>query len=204
METQHYAFVLVIDSKFWSRLVERQSQDKPIKFFVRRNAVGPMQAERLLFYVEKPRMQVLGAADFAERIVGDAEDLWSKFGEKSFFESAEEYRAFVGSRRKMTFIRFENFEVFANPKPKDTVNRVFGSLVWFRPKYLSQVSTELLEENTGRGLAIMSIKEFVGDIQEKHREDIAEFKELLKLVEMTNDFQREEQEGIKIFTASNF
>ena len=144
MENPHYAFILVIDEKYWKRLCQSQTQGKQINFFVRKNSVAPTQTNRLLFYVKKPRMQILGAADFAERIVGDAEDLWSRFGAESFFESIDEYRAFARGNRKMTFIRFENFKEVADPKPKETVTKVLGSLVWFRPRYVSQQTAELL------------------------------------------------------------
>ena len=70
-----FAFILAMNGKYWNRLSESKTQGRRISFFVRKNAVGPIQTERLLFYVEKPRMQVLGAADFVERILGEAEDL---------------------------------------------------------------------------------------------------------------------------------
>lgn len=148
MENLHYAFILVIDGEYWNRLCQSNRQGKEIRFFVRRSAVAPTQAKRLLFYVEK-RMQILGAADFAERIVGDAEELWDQFGAKSFFKSVDEYRAFVKDNKKMTFIRFEHFEELADPKPKETVVSALGSLVWFRPRYVSQQTAELLEGKQG-------------------------------------------------------
>lgn len=136
---QHYGFVLIMDGKYWSRLCGSQSA----KYFVRKGAVGPKGADKLLLYVGK-RMQILGEADFTERIVGDSEDLWSRFGAESFFESADEYRTFAAGRRKMTFIRFDNFRAYVEPKSKDEVVRVLGSLVWFRPRYISQRNAELL------------------------------------------------------------
>ena len=145
MENSHYAFVLVTDEKYWKRLCQSQSQGKQINFFVRKNSVGPKQTNRLLFYVKKPHMQILGTADFAERIVGDVKDLWSKFGAESIFDSIDEYRAFAKENRKITFIRFENFKEIADPKPKETVTRLLGSLVWFRPRYVSQQTAEQLE-----------------------------------------------------------
>ncbi len=76
----------------------------------------------------------------------DTEDLWGRFGAERFFESVDKYRAFAAGSRKITFIRFGNFREFAEPKPKDEVVRVLGSLVWFRPKYISQHNVELLTE----------------------------------------------------------
>ncbi len=144
MENNHYGFVLVINGKYWSHICQSQSQAHKISYFVRTGAVGPKQTEKLLFYVTK-RMQVLGAADFVERIVGDREDLWEKFGAESFFSSADEYRAFAGASRKMTFIHFKNLTDYPNPKPKNDVTKVFGSLVWLRPRYVSTDKVELLD-----------------------------------------------------------
>ena len=47
----------------------------------------------------------------------------------------------------MTFIRFENSQAYADPKPKNEIIRVLGSLVWFRPKYVSESNAELLGGN---------------------------------------------------------
>jgi predicted transcriptional regulator len=148
MENSRFGFIAVIDGEFWNRLCQSNKQGNKISFFVRRNTVAPTQTKRLLFYVEK-RMQILGAADFEGRTVGDAEELWDQFGAKSFFESVDEYKSFVGSNKKMTFIHFENFEEIADPKPKETVVSLLGSLVWFRPRYISQQTAELLEGKQG-------------------------------------------------------
>ncbi len=83
-------------------------------------------------------------ADFIERATGAAEDLWSKYGAESLFESPEEYLAFADGRTKMTFVKFSNFRELAQPAPKETVVGVFGSLIWFKPQYVNQKTAELL------------------------------------------------------------
>jgi len=145
MENQHCGFVLVIDSKYWNRLCGSQKDAQNVKYFVRRGAAAPRATEKLLFYVAK-RMQILGEADFTERIVGDREDLWTRFGAESFFESADEYREYAGGSRKMTFLHFKNFKEIIEPKSKNEVVRLLGSLVWLRPRYVSKETTELLEK----------------------------------------------------------
>ena len=144
MENDHYAFILVADQKYWNRLRQPTQPIKQIRFFVRKNQVAPTQTKKLLFYVKKPHMQILGTADFTERIVGDTQELWSKYGAESFFESQNEYSAFAQGNKKMTFIHFGNFEELADPKPKETVAGALGSLVWFRPRYVSRETAELL------------------------------------------------------------
>ena len=78
----------------------------------------PTEAEQLLFYVTRKK-QVLGTADFLERLTGNYEDLWEKFGGESCFESFKEYKNFADARLTMTFIKFSNLRKIANPKPKE-------------------------------------------------------------------------------------
>jgi predicted transcriptional regulator len=104
---------------------------------VRKNQVAPKQAQQLLFYVKKPVMQIRGVADFIERLTGPAEELWAKYGGESCFESFEEYNEFSQGRLEMTFVRFTNFTELENPKPKETVKNLLGSLQGFRGKYVN-------------------------------------------------------------------
>ena len=70
---------------------------------MRKNQVGPRAAQKLLFYVKKPVMQVRGVPDFIERITGGSEELWSKCGAETCFESRSEYAAFAEGREKNDF-----------------------------------------------------------------------------------------------------
>ena len=137
MKNKRYAFVLIADEKYWKRLCERSSANREVHVFVRKNQVGPCEAQKLLFYVKKPIMQVRGVADFIERLTGNGEELWRKFGAESCFESYGEYVAFAEGREKMTFVRFKNFTELENPKSTEITRMVLGSLIWLRPKYLS-------------------------------------------------------------------
>ncbi len=136
MTNERYAFVLIADEKYWRRLCERNRANRAVHIFVRKNQVGPREAQKLLFYVKKPIMQVRGVADFIERLTGNSEELWSKHGAESCFESHAEYAAFAEGREKMTFIRFTNFSALEKPKDTEITRAILGSLVWFRPKYL--------------------------------------------------------------------
>ncbi|MCJ7560786.1 hypothetical protein MUO79_09275, partial [Candidatus Bathyarchaeota archaeon] len=79
-KSERYAFILISDEKYWNRLRERNKAIMGIHAFVRKNQVGPIEAQRLLFYVKRPIMQVRGVADFIERLTGDREELWRKYG----------------------------------------------------------------------------------------------------------------------------
>lgn len=146
VENQHYAFILVADEKYWNKLCERLQTAKETHAFVRKNLVAPVAAEKLLFYVKKPAMQIRGVADFLERQTGDFEELWRKYGAETCFGDFEEYRAFALGRQRMTFVRFKNLLELANPFPKEVTTSILGSLMWFRGRY---VSAEVAEQLTG-------------------------------------------------------
>jgi len=137
MKNERYAFILISDEKYWNRLRERNRANKGILAFVRKNQVGPREGQMLLFYVKKPIMQIRGVADFIERLTGDREELWRKYGAESCFESFDEYVAFAQGREKMTFVRFKNFREIENPKSAEVIRSVIGSLRWFRGKYVN-------------------------------------------------------------------
>jgi predicted transcriptional regulator len=137
MKNERYAFILISDEKYWNKMRERNRTNKGIHAFVRKNQVGPREAQMLLFYVKKPIMQVRGVADFIERLTGDREELWRKYGAESCFESFDEYCTFAQGREKMTFVKFKNFTELENPKSTEVIRSVLGSLQGFRGKYVN-------------------------------------------------------------------
>jgi predicted transcriptional regulator len=144
MKNERYAFILISDEKYWNRLRERNRADREVYAFARKNRVGPRETQMLLFYVKKPIMQIRGVADFIERLTGDREELWRKYGAESCFESFDEYVAFAQGREKMTFVRFKNFREIENPKPTEVIRSVLGSLQGFRGKYVGLETAQQL------------------------------------------------------------
>jgi predicted transcriptional regulator len=144
MNRERYAFILIADEKYWNRLRERSKTNRGIHAFVRKNQVGPKNAQRLLFYVKRPVMQIRGAADFIERLTGNHEELWRKYGAESCFESFEEFCAFAQGREMMTFVRFKNFIELENPKSTEAIRSILGSLQRFRGKYVNLATAEQL------------------------------------------------------------
>jgi predicted transcriptional regulator len=144
MNRERYAFILIADEKYWNRLRERSKTNRGIHAFVRKNQVGPKNAQRLLFYVKRPVMQIRGAADFIERLTGNHEELWRKYGAESCFESFEEFCAFAQGREMMTFVRFKNFIELENPKSTEAIRSILGSLQGFRGKYVNLATAEQL------------------------------------------------------------
>ncbi len=143
-KSEHYAYILTMDEKYWSKLRQRANNNFTSHIFVRKNQVAPKQVKQLFFYVTKKK-QILGIADFLERITGNNEDLWRKYGNESCFETYDEYNAFLNGRRITTFIRFNNFIEVTNPKPKDGLIKVLGSIDRFGiGRYLDKKTALLL------------------------------------------------------------
>lgn len=139
MASERYAYLLMVDEKYWSRLCQKAGS--PTHVFVRKNKVAPKQVEKLLFYVTRKK-QVLGSGSFVERLTGNYEDLWQKFGVETCFESFDEYRKFTDGREMMTFIRFTSFSEIENPLAKGEVAKVLGSLQGFGAgRYLDKETT---------------------------------------------------------------
>jgi predicted transcriptional regulator len=138
-----YAYILISDEKWWNRLCERNSNG--ICVFVRRNCVGPLRTQKLLFYVKKPIMQIRGDADFIERLVGDYKELWNIYGNESYLRTFDEYVSFLRGRKTATFIRFTNFREFDSPVSMKVIRKVLGVLTMPRGgKYLNRETANQL------------------------------------------------------------
>jgi predicted transcriptional regulator len=144
MEHERYAFILIADEKYWNMLCERNRASSGTYAFVRKSKVAPKTAQKLLFYVKKPVMQVRGIADFVERLTGDSGELWRKHGAESCFETFEDYCAFAQGRTVMTFVRFKNFVELETPKTTEATRSILGSLQGFRGKYVNLATTKQL------------------------------------------------------------
>lgn len=125
-EDYRYGFVLISDMKWWEKICERSRSGNSVHAFVRRNLVGPLYAEKLLFYVKRPFMQIRGLADFIERVTGDAEKLWDKYGGDTCLDSFESYLKLLGSSEKATFIRFTNLRELETPISLETLKKVLS------------------------------------------------------------------------------
>jgi predicted transcriptional regulator len=138
-----YAYILIFDEKWWNRLCERNSNG--IRVFVRRNRVGPLRTQKLLFYVKKPIMQIRGVADFIERLAGDYKELWNMYGDETYLKTFDEYVGFLKGRKIATFIRFMNFHELDSPVSMKVISKVLGVLTMPRGgKYLNRETANQL------------------------------------------------------------
>ncbi len=152
MKGERYAFILTTNGKYWEKFCQHSSGNEEIHAFVRKGQVGPTTAKKLIFYVTKPVMQIRGIANFIERLKGDRNEMWKKYGKETCFESENEYNAFVQGRDKVTFVRFQNFVKLENPADAEKIRKTLGSLRGFRGKYVnSHVANNLtLDETSNR------------------------------------------------------
>jgi predicted transcriptional regulator len=122
----NYAYLLLTKEKWWNRTVAQRHSGKEVHTFVRKNAVGPIDAEQLLFYVSHPAREIRGVGDFEERVAGEVEELWRKYNNETVFESHEEYLDFLQGRKKATFIRFRNLRELHPPIPLKAALQTIG------------------------------------------------------------------------------
>lgn len=128
MPNERYVYILLSEEKWWNRLCERNRNNSQMHAFVRRSRVGPLRTQKLLFYVNKPVMQIRGVSDFIERIVGDYTELWDAHGDETCFKTFDEYVVFLRGRTTATFIRFTNFRELTDPVSMEMISEVLGVL----------------------------------------------------------------------------
>lgn len=117
MTEDRYAYILVEHEPYWKKRVEQHRKSIGTQAFVRRGKVGPKDANILLFYVKLPAGEVRGYGEFLERISGAVDELWSKYGSETVFESKGDYDKFVEEHEKVTLIRFKNLQELNKPLP---------------------------------------------------------------------------------------
>jgi predicted transcriptional regulator len=121
-----YAYILISDNKWWRRLYKRGRNSNEPQVFIRRNRVGPLKTQKLLFYVKQPIMQIRGAAEFIERLVGDYKELWDTHGDETCLKNFDEYVDFLKGRKDATFIRFKDLHELKNPISMAMMRKVLG------------------------------------------------------------------------------
>jgi predicted transcriptional regulator len=123
---EKYAYVMMIKEKWWREFLRLRKKGKEFQSYVGGGWAPPKNASMLFFYVTKPVCEIAGYAEFVERKVGNAEDLWKEHGGESVLESAEQYFQFVRGRKPVSFIRFKNLRESANPIPLQNVLMLLG------------------------------------------------------------------------------
>jgi predicted transcriptional regulator len=119
------AFVIMIQSRWWNEFCRRNHEGKKTHSFVLRGIAPPKDASKVLFYVTKPVGEIAGYADFIERKVGNADELWKEHGNESVLSSKEKYDDFVKDSWKVSFVRFKDLHEATKAIP---LNQILTSL----------------------------------------------------------------------------
>lgn len=123
---EDFAFVIMIKDKWWREFCRLHHEGKKVQSYVQGGWAPPKNAFLLMFYVTKPVAEIAGYAEFIERKVGEAEELWKENGHESVLSSEEQYFEFVSGKQRVSFIRFKNLHEAAKPIPLSNVLMFLG------------------------------------------------------------------------------
>ncbi len=70
--------------------------------------------------------QIKGVGEFADRVIGSKDEMWSLYGAETIFQNKEEYDKFVDGRSSVTLIRFRNMEELGSPVSFKAFNAATG------------------------------------------------------------------------------
>lgn len=107
---EKYGFIIMIREKWWREFLRLHHEGKNVQSYVLRGWAPPKNTSLIFFYVAKPIGEIAGYAEFVERKVGDAEEVWKGHGHESVLGSEEKYHEFVGGDQRVSFIRFKNLQ----------------------------------------------------------------------------------------------
>jgi len=123
---EKHAFVMMIRDKWWREFRSRNHKGKKIHAYVQGGWAPPKNAFLIFFYVTKPVGEIASYAEFIERKVGEAEELWKEHGDESVLGSKEQYFEFVRGKQRVSFIRFKNLQEASRPIPLNNILMLLG------------------------------------------------------------------------------
>jgi predicted transcriptional regulator len=147
---EDFAFVIMIKDKWWREFCRLHHEGKEVQSYVQGGWAPPKNTSLLIFYVTKPVAQIGGYAEFVERKVGEAEELWKKHGHESVLSSEKQYFTFVSGRERISFIRFKNLHEATKPIPLGNV------LMFLGVKRLSRKGFYIDKETADKLIALMT------------------------------------------------
>jgi len=124
--SERYAFVIMIKDKFWREFCRIHHKGKQIQSYVQKGKAPPKDARVIFFYVTKPAAEIAGYAEFVERKVGDAEEIWKEHGHESVLSSEKQYSEFLGGTSQVSFIRFKNLHGSSKPISLSNLQMILG------------------------------------------------------------------------------
>ncbi len=123
---EKHSFVIMIKDKWWREFCNHNHKGRKTHSYVQKGLAPPKNASLIFFYVTKPSRLIAGCAEFIERKIGNAEEMWVKHGSESVLESKEKYLAFLAGEKKVSFVRFTNLQEAFQPIPLNNVLMLLG------------------------------------------------------------------------------
>lgn len=124
--SENYAFTMMIKEKWWREFRRLHHNGKQVQSYVQGGWAPPKKTSELFFYVAKPVGEIAGYAEFIERKVGNAKELWKEHGHESVLSSAEQYFEFIKGKQRVSFIRFKNLQETLKTIPLNNLLMLLG------------------------------------------------------------------------------
>jgi len=143
--SDRYAFVMMIHDRWWKKFQQHLYQGQQTHAYVNFGQAPPKHASLIFFYVTKPVGELAGYADFVERQIGVAEEMWKKYGRESALDSNKQYEEFTKNRERVVFIRFKDLFVTSTPIPlNDLLIALHKQRLARNGFYISRKTAEML------------------------------------------------------------
>jgi predicted transcriptional regulator len=124
--SEKQAFVIMIREQWWREFCRLRREGKKVQSYVQGGWAPPKNASLMFFYVAKPVSEIGGYAEFVDRKVGSAEELWREYGRESVLSTAEQFLKFVKDKERVSFIRFKNLQEAGKPIPLKNLLTLLG------------------------------------------------------------------------------
>jgi hypothetical protein len=106
--SDRFGYVLTIEERYWNRFNRLNKAGKTTHAYVSSGDFLADDVKLIFFYSVQPFKEILGFADFIQRLVGPPKELWDSYGSETCLNSYEEYVGLTWGKQKVTFIRFRN------------------------------------------------------------------------------------------------
>ena len=123
---EKHSFIMMIQEKWWREFCRYNHDGRKVHSYVQKGLAPPKDASLIFFYVTKPMGEIAGHAEFIERKIGDAKEVWEEYGGESVLGSKGKYMEFLGGAQKASFIRFENLREAEQPIPLNNILMLLG------------------------------------------------------------------------------
>jgi len=126
-DESRWGYVLPIEERYWTRFSKRNRAGKKVHAYVLAGNLLSARVKLVFFYSIHPIKEVLGYADFLERISGDSRELWKSNGHEACLNSFDEYSDLTRRKDRVTFFRFTNLQETSKIVSFDQVSGILAT-----------------------------------------------------------------------------